>query len=346
MKIAVLAGGVSAERDVSLLSGEMVCQALRRRGHDVAFVDSFLGADVPPEGISALYSAAEQPGQHRISEQLPDLDALRRSRSGGDGEIGPHVVDILREADITFNALHGGDGENGRLQSFLDILHIPYTGDGYLPSALAMHKPTAKLLFESAGVPVPPGTVIRPGSGASEWAGGFPAIVKPVDSGSSVGVVRVEDRDGLEEALRSTFRSGSDALVEEFIPGREFAVGVLGGGALPVIEILPDGGAYDYAHKYQSGLTEETCPARLPAETAERMQRLAEQACAALGVSVLARGEFILTPSGEIYCLEMNTLPGMTPMSLLPQEAEAAGLDYGGLCERIISLSLERYAES
>lgn len=343
MKVAVLAGGVSAERDVSLLSGEMVCAALRRRGHEVAFVDSFLGAEIPAEGVGALYTSKEAPRQHEISDQLPDTAALRQQRGGEYGEIGPNVPEILSEADITFNALHGGDGENGRIQSFLDILHIPYTGDGYLPSALAMHKQTAKLLFQHAGVPVAPGRVFRRGDAATEWQGGFPAVVKPVASGSSVGVVKVENLTQLEGALAETFAHGDEALVEEFIDGREFAVGVLGGRALPVIEILPQGGAYDYAHKYQSGLTEETCPARLPADVAVRMQQLAEQACAALGVEVLARGEFILTPAGEICCLEMNTLPGMTPVSLLPQEAAAAGMSYEDLCEEIISLSKRRY---
>lgn len=343
MKIAVLAGGASAERDVSLLSGEMVCAALRRRGHEVAFVDSFLGADVPEGGAASLYTSEEMPRRHQISEQLPDIEALRARRHGERGEIGPNVTEILSEADITFNALHGGDGENGRVQSFLDLLHIPYTGDGYLPSALAMHKQTAKLLFQHAGVPVPPGRLFRPGDAATDWQGGFPAIVKPVASGSSVGVSRVDNLTQLEGALLDTFSRGDEALVEEFIDGREFAVGVLGGQALPIIEILPDGGAYDYAHKYQSGLTTETCPAQLPADVAVRMQELAERACGALGVEVLARGEFILTPAGEIYCLEMNTLPGMTPTSLLPQEAAAAGMSYEDLCEKILSLSQERY---
>ena len=342
MKIAVLAGGASAERDVSLLSGEMVCAALRRRGHDVAFVDSFLGSDVDAADIPSLFTSEEAPAKHRISRELPDIAALRAGRSGLRGEIGPRVTDILAHADITFNALHGGDGENGRIQSFLDILHIPYTGDGYFASALAMHKQTAKLLFAHAGVPVAPGCVYSAGS-RIEWPGAYPAIVKPVASGSSVGVTRADSEAEMICAVRDMLADGSEALVEEFVPGREFAVGVLGGRALPVIEIDPAGGAYDYAHKYQSGLAVETCPAQIPDDVTRKMQDLAERACRALGIEVLARGEFILSDDGSICCLEMNTLPGMTPTSLLPQEAAAAGMSYEDLCEEIIRLSEARY---
>lgn len=342
MKIAVLAGGISAERDVSLLSGEMICAALRKSGHETAFVDSFLGMDIEEEDIPSLYTTAELREHHQITDQLPDIAALREIR-GGDGEIGPNVVQVLRYADITFNALHGGDGENGRLQAFLDMQGIPYTGDSYLPSALAMNKAIAKLLFEQAGVPVPPGMLLRKGASAQDWSGGFPCIVKPAASGSSVGVARADSLTSLEGALIDTFQHGDEALVERFIPGREFAVGVLGGRALPVIEITPDGGSYDYAHKYQSGLTRETCPALLPADTTVYLQELAERACSALGIEIVGRGEFILDPEGNIWCLEMNTLPGMTPTSLLPQEAAAADVSYAELCMKIIRLSEKRY---
>lgn len=342
MRIAVLAGGISAERDVSLLSGEMICTALRKSGHETAFVDSFLGADVEEKDIPSLYTTGDLETHHEIADRLPDLAALRAQR-GGEGDIGPNVVEILRYADITFNALHGGDGENGRMQAYLDMLALPYTGDGYLASALAMHKGIAKLLFEQAGVPVPPGICLRNGASAQSWKGGFPCIVKPVSSGSSVGVAKADSLTALEGALTDTFAHGDEALVERFIPGREFAVGVLGGRALPVIEITPDGGAYDYAHKYQSGLTVETCPALLPADTTVHLQEMAERACTALGIEIVGRGEFILDPEGNLWCLEMNTLPGMTPLSLLPQEAAAAGLSYGELCMQIIDLSRKKY---
>lgn len=342
MRIAVLAGGISRERDVSLLSGIMVAHALRSAGNQVAFVDSFIG--VPggsaPETLFTSENTEEIP---RITETLPDIDDLRRRR-GGEGDIGPGVTEVLSAADISFNALHGGDGENGRMQAFLDMLGIRYTGDGYLASALAMQKDVAKLLFRQAGVPVPDGIVCRRGRDVPLWKGSFPVVVKPCSAGSSVGVAFASDGDGMKCAVERAFTYDDAVLVEEKIAGREFAVGVLGGHALPVIEMLPDDeSGYDYAHKYQAGRTTETCPADIPDDTAEELQQLAVKACDALGISVVARGEFMIGSDGVPRCLEMNSLPGMTPISLLPQEAAAEGMSFEELCVRIVELSMKKY---
>ena len=342
MRIAVLAGGVSRERDVSLLSGTMIARALRSAGNEVALIDSFVGVpqDVPDGTLFTRDNAEPIPS---ISEHLPDIEALRRTRTGS-GDIGPGVVDVLRKADITFNALHGGDGENGKLQAYLDLQGIRYTGDGYFASALAMHKDVAKLLFERAGVPVPNGTVYRSGRDSVTWTGSYPAVVKPCAAGSSVGVAFAANDDELRQAVEAAFEFDDGVLVEDRIAGREFAVGVLGGHALPVVEILPsDGSRYDYAHKYQAGRTEETCPADIPDETTRHLQDLAERACRALGIEILARGEFIIGPDGVPRCLEMNTVPGMTPTSLLPQEAGAAGMSFEALCTRIVDLSMKKH---
>lgn len=339
----MLAGGISRERDVSLLSGAMVARALRAAGNDVALVDSFLGIPVMPDDPAELFTRTGEEELPDIGEELPDVDALRRRTGGTRGDIGPGVLEVLRLADITYNALHGGDGENGRLQAFLDVEGLRYTGDGFLASALAMQKDVAKLLFVQAGVPVPAGRVYERGVSSRGWEGSFPVVVKPCSAGSSVGVFFADDPGSMGQAVMEAFLYDEKVLVEELIPGREFAVGVVGGRALPVIEISPEGGGYDYAHKYQAGRTTETCPAQIsPAATSE-LQRLAEKACSALGITVCARGEFIVGPDGVPRCLEMNTLPGMTPVSLLPQEAQAAGLSFEQLCMYIVDLSMKKY---
>lgn len=341
MKIAVLAGGASKERDVSLLSGAMVARALRSSGNEIALVDSFLGVD--EDGPGPFYPEGTPIPAPTISVELPDPEKLRASRKGAQGEIGAGVTEVLAWADITFNALHGGDGENGRIQAFMDMLGFKYTGDGYLASALAMHKDLSKLLFERAGIPVPKGDVACTPDDRIDPSLPFPQVVKPCAAGSSVGVTFVNDEVERRDALLEAFKYDSTVLVEEALPGREFSVGVLGGSALPVIEILPKEGGYDYANKYQAGRTTEICPAQITDALKVRLQDLAERACAALGVKVCARGEFRLDEAGEPRCLEMNTLPGLTPVSLLPQEAAAAGMSFEELCERIVLISLKKY---
>lgn len=340
MKVTVVCGGLSPERDVSISTGSCVARALRERGHHVALVDLFLGnAEAAADPDAAFTTTQEE--MYSVREQEPDLEAIRRERSGA-GLIGPGVIALCAAADIAFLALHGAEGENGKLQACLDLFEIPYTGSGYMASALAMNKELSKVVFRRAGIPTPPSVTLRRGDAVPEEIG-FPCVVKPCSGGSSVGTSIVRCQEDLPGALGLAFSCDGEVLVEKYIKGRELTVGVMDGAAMPVIEIIPKTGFYDYKNKYQAGLTEDLCPAPLTAEETDRIQRLAERVYAALGLQVYGRGDFLMEESGELYCLEVNTLPGMTPTSLIPQMAAAQGMSYGELCERIIHISMEKY---
>lgn len=343
MNILVLAGGLSAERDVSLTTGSMVAQALRRRGHQALLVDLFFGYEGDLSDPKAAFAAAKDQDLAGIGAEAPDLAALlagRKARS----RIGPGVIPLAQAADIVFMGLHGEDGENGTLQAAFDLYGIRYTGSGSLGSALAMNKQLAKTLFLRDGVPTPRGLNLTARTRDQALQVGLPCVVKPCSGGSSVGTSIVRTAQELDKALDLAFRYGQEVLVEQYIQGRECDVGVLDGKALPVIEICPKNGFYDYKNKYQSGMTDEYCPADLPEETTKALQQAAEQVFKSLQLSVYARMDFIVEKgSGQIYCLEANTLPGMTGLSLLPQEAQAAGIDYDSLCQKIVDLSLARY---
>ncbi len=342
MKIVVLAGGLSPERNVSLSSGCKVCQTLRGLGHQVAFVDMFLGTDAQPD---SLFGADIPEELTRIARQAPDLEALKASRpGGGDSLFGPGVLELCALADVVFLALHGACGEDGRVQAAFDLLGIPYTGAGHLSSAIAMDKDLTKRVVVPLGVITPKWETVRYEAAdvpalAERLA--LPCVVKPVASGSSIGVSIAHTRQELTDALTAGLALGGHCVIEQYIAGREIQVGILEGRALPSIEIIPKVGFYDYANKYQPGAAEEICPARIPAEWEQRLAQAALTVFRGLGLSVYSRADFILDPDGEPWFLEINTLPGMTPTSLLPQEAAAVGIDYGQLCERIIRASLE-----
>ena len=342
MKIVVLAGGLSDERNVSLSSGCKVCAALRERGHQAALIDMYLGTDQPPE---ALFSAPIPEELTKIGRQAPDLAAVRAARTdGGENRFGPGVLEACRLADVVFLGLHGTYGEDGRVQAALDLLGIPYTGAGYLGSAIAMDKDLTKRLAAPLGVATPKWELVR--YTAEEIPAltarlEVPCVVKPVASGSSIGVSVVHDRDALSAALTQCLDYGRVCVVEQYIAGREIQVGILEDRALPSIEIVPKEGFYDYENKYQPGAAEEFCPAPIPEEWEARLGKAALTVFHALGLSVYSRADFIVTEDGTPWFLEINTLPGMTPTSLLPQEAAAVGIGYGELCERIINASLE-----
>lgn len=238
--------------------------------------------------------------------------------------------------------MHGEDGENGKLQATFDVHGIKYTGSGYLGSAMAMNKEITKIMLRHSGIPVPEGIVLEKGGEIENV--GFPCVVKPCSGGSSVGTSMVASEDEYAAALELAFKYEDRVLVERFIKGRELTVGVMGGEAMPVIEIIPKTGWYDYKNKYQAGLTEEICPAPISAEDTRRVQCLAERVSEALMIDVYCRADFLMDSlSGEIYCLEANTLPGMTPTSLIPQMGREQGLSFGEVCEKIIRLSMEKY---
>lgn len=347
MKIVVLAGGLSSERDVSLISGKGICGALRKMGHQVLLLDVFLGIPGTKETLADIFERAEdekdQPSG--IGTAAPDIEEVKAMRGkGADGFFGENVIELCRRADIVFMGLHGADGENGKVQAAFDVLGIRYTGSGYLGSALAMNKDLAKTLFMQAGVP-----------GAKDWVVSkhdekkipaditYPCVVKPCCGGSSVGVSIVDEEKAYREALDKAFFYEEKVIVEEYIKGREFSVGVVGGKALPVIEIIPKDGFYDYETKYQAGKAQDVCPAQLEEEKTRQMQTYAVMVYRALQLETYARIDFLMDGNGSLFCLEANTLPGMTPTSLIPQEAKAVGMSYGEFCEQVIAQAMARY---
>ncbi len=342
MNIAVLCGGLSNERNVSLSSGTGVANALRKRGHKAILVDLFLGVTEPFEDPQELFDRPWEESAFSVAEPEPDLEKVKASRKIDTGSlIGAHVLDICRAADITFLALHGEEGENGKLQSLLDIEGIRYTGSGYLGSAIAMNKYLTKQLLIAAGIGTAEGIVL--GRDEPLRNIGFPCVVKPCSGGSSVGTAIVNSEAEYAAACSEAVRYEDQVLVERFVKGRELTIGVMGGKAMPAIEIIPKDGFYNYQNKYQSGRTLELCPAPLTSGETERLAHAAEAVAKALLIDVYCRVDFILDESGELYCLEANTLPGMTATSLIPQMAASQGLDYGELCERIIEESKKKY---
>ena len=339
MKIAVVCGGLSNERDVSITSGTCVARALRERGHKVVLVDLFYGYAGNYSDPGELFEREQEDVVYSVKEETPDIEKMLAEGNGS--RIGGNVLEICKAADICFLALHGEDGENGKLQATMDVHGIKYTGSGYLGSAIAMNKEITKVMLRSSGIPTPEGIVLEKGEYAEV---GFPCVVKPCSGGSSVGTSMVSEKSEYASALELAFRYEDHVLVEKFIKGRELTVGVMGGKAMPVIEIIPKQGWYDYKNKYQAGLTEEICPAPISAEDTDRVQRLAERVQTALMVDVYCRADFLMdNATGELYCLEANTLPGMTPTSLIPQMGREQGLDFGEVCEKIIALSMEKY---
>ncbi|MCF0130723.1 MAG: D-alanine--D-alanine ligase [Pseudobutyrivibrio sp.] len=347
MNIVVLAGGLSSERDVSFKSGQMVAQALRTKGHNALVLDVFMGYSTAECDISDIFdkSIEYSVDVSAIPTEAPDIEAVKSQRKDKSKSFfGPNVIRICQAADVVFMALHGSDGENGKVQAAFDLYGIKYTGNDYLSSAITMDKGLTKVFFELNNIPTPQGITMSKTSRYGYSADiKLPCVVKPTCGGSSIGVSIVRDKESFEAALDAAFMWENEVVIEEFVEGREFSDGVIELSALPVIEIAPKVGFYDYKNKYAAGSAVETCPADIPADIAEKIQEYAVRICKALGMTTYARMDFILSNDGKIYCLEVNTLPGMTPTSLLPQEAAAIGIDFPSLCEKIIYSSLKKY---
>ena len=350
MRIAVLYGGSSTEREVSLVTGRAVAGALTEVGHDVLLVDPALGDR--PVGAREAIAAATIGGVP--PEPIGETGSALAAVAGA----------AVSEADVVFVALHGGSGEDGTVQGLLELAGKRYTGSGVLACAIAMDKRASKLMFREAGVPTPDWHVVNvedatgraamfagapsfpadltPGDAASaaHELGGYPLVVKPNDQGSTVGLTVVPDEEHLLDAITLASTFTRRVLIEAFIPGRELTVAVLDGEALPAVEIEPQSGLYDYESKYTAGRSEYTCPARLSDARAAELGGLALRAYAALGCDGYARVDFRLEDGHEPSCLEVNTVPGMTATSLVPMAAAAAGISFPELTERIIRLAL------
>ena len=350
MKIVVLAGGTSTERDVSLSTGSQIYKALKDNGHDVIMLDVYLGYEFTKEeeslSLAEIFKENKDWSEKygNVAEINPDIAAIKALRPDGDKNFfGPNVIKLCQEADVVFFALHGENGENGRIQACFDLMGIKYTGNDYLSSALAMDKALTKDIFKCYGVPTPNGVTYTKAQYLNDKQGkltspvGYPCIVKACCGGSSVGVKIANVEDEYEDALKEAFKYDEVAVIEQYIKGREFSCCVMKGEAYPVIEIAPKVGFYDYKNKYQAGATVETCPADLDEKTTKEMQKAAELAFKALRLTSYARFDFMMdSATGKFYCLEGNTLPGMTPTSLVPQEAKALGISFNELCEILI----------
>ena len=338
MKIVVLAGGYSPEREVSLTSGSLIANALMQNGHRVLLLDVYEGIRELPDEVDRLFLDGGR-YEHSVSERVPDLEALRARCQNGDALIGANVLRLCAMADKVFLALHGSMGENGQLQATLDSHGIRYTGSGYAGSMLAMDKDISKRLFRDAGIPTPDWLWFDLLEGDRQMLLreiGLPCVVKPCDCGSSVGVSMVDTEEELDLALTEAAKWGRFAVVEKKIVGRELTVGILCGKTLPAVEIIPNEGFYDYKNKYQ-GTTREICPAKIDGAVAKRAAELTQKGFAALRLSGYARFDYLLDEKGELWCLEANSLPGMTPTSLLPLSASVSGIDYQQLCEIIVT---------
>jgi len=325
MKIAVLFGGSSSERDVSIASAAQIIPALRSLGHDVVAIDTATGRLAP---------AAEQ----KLLTSLVAVEPPRTSELARLGDTGlalaTEAADI-RDVDVVFLALHGGAGEDGRVQAVLDLAGLAYTGSNHIASATAMDKDLSKRLFRDAGVPTADWLMTPVSAQEVAAAFGWPAVVKPNKQGSTVGLSIVREASQLAAAIELAQRHDDEVMVERFVPGRELTVGILEGQALPVGEIIPKGEIFDYEAKYQKGGAHEIFPADLPPSATAELQRLALLAHHALKLGAYSRVDFRMDPEGGFWCLEANSLPGMTSNSLLPQAARVAGIGFAQLCERI-----------
>ena len=334
MKIVVLGGGISTERHVSLVSATNICKGLRSLGYKAVFIDTFFGLEDYDGEIEKIFESDDGLCPNaEIEHSEPDIDAVKSSRKlKSKSRLGKNVLEACSLADCVFLGLHGIDGEDGKIQAALELIGVPYTGSGHLGSGLAMEKDFAKAVMRDAGITTPP------------YTDHAPCVVKTVNGGSSIGTYICRTDDELKNALADIKKYNSRYIIEELIDGKEITVPMLGGKALTPIEIVPPDAVkgFDYVSKYQSGeeAAQEICPARISQEQENMIKSLAEKVNKALGISVVSRTDFIIDSNGKAWCLEVNTLPGMTPNSLIPRSAKLEGLDYPHLCEKIIDLSL------
>lgn len=327
MNILILAGGLSPEREVSLVSGSQIAKALIHKGHSVYLMDLYCGI----EDVSKLSFSqdAHSVKDYRISSNAPE-------NINENHIIGSNVIEACKKADVVYLALHGDIGENGKLQALLSLNNISYTGSAYDGCYLSMNKIISKIIAKHNGIKTADWCINDFDAGMN-----FPCVVKPAGCGSSIGITIAKNMADLYKALTSAKKYDSEILIEAYIEGREFSVGILDNKPLPPIEIEVLNGFYDYQNKYQAGLTKETCPADIDNDLSNKLQASALKIHKALHLKYYSRIDFIVDDKGEIYFLEANSLPGMTPTSLLPQEAKAVGIEYDELCHKIVMNAIE-----
>jgi D-alanine-D-alanine ligase len=331
LHVTVLTGGTSTERDVALATAVQVIGALREYGHQVAAVDTARGY-IPEKDERSLLPA-------RVGIAPPSLEDLAVLEQGFLLS-GLRDLAVVRDADVLFLALHGGRGEDGTVQTILNVLGVPYTGSGPLGSGLAMDKDVSKQLFRASGVETADWLMAPAGASEAGAKLGWPLVVKPSKQGSTVGLTLVKEPSGFDAAVELAYRYDDEVMLESFIPGRELTVAILGDEALPVGEIIPRHEIFDYECKYTPGMSEELFPAKLSLDVAVRCQQLGLSAHRVLKLGGYSRVDFRLHPDGRLLCLEANTLPGMTATSLLPQAGRAAGIGFPELCHRICMAAL------
>jgi len=344
MKIVVLMGGTSAERDVSLASGEAIVNGLKEAGHQVLTIDTAKGYRLPEHQKKFLADG--------IKTVPPDVKALQDEGK----RLALKTIESfdLSEVEIVFLALHGGQGEDGTIQALLELSGIPYTGSGVLASALAMNKAMSKKVFEREGILTPEWFVLEssdsidPSSVIDKIIKSFdfPVVVKPNDQGSTVGLTVVKEKENLAKAISEAGIYSNKVLFERYIPGRELTVGILGDSALPVIEIVPEHGIYDYECKYTKGKSRYICPAEISKDKTNKIQEIGLKAFKALGCDGFARVDFRYGTDDKFYCLEVNTIPGMTATSLVPKAAGVMGIDFPELVNRIVKLARKKFKGS
>lgn len=340
MNIVVLCGGISTEREVSLWSAENICEALRSKGHKAILVDVYLGRDDISTKDAFVNIKTIEEELKIINERAVNINELKKTRKEF---FGINVLDLCKASDIAFMALHGENGENGKVQATFDLFGIKYTGGDYLSSAMAMDKSVTKMIFNSSNVPMAKGISMKSSeriNNVNELGLKYPVVVKPSCGGSSIGVYYAKNDEEFETAIDSAFEYEKELVVEERIIGREFSCGVINYKALPVIEIVPKVGDYDFKNKYVAGATDEICPAHISEDLTKKIQAVVVLAAKSLGLNTYCRIDVLTDKDENCYCLEANTLPGMTKTSLLPQEAAATGMDFAALCEYIIEISL------
>ena len=332
MKIAVMFGGMSSERDVSIASGAQIFKALKSKGHEVIAVDTASGILDSKEEKEFLDA--------KVKETPPSANKPSVMKTGITKLIDSGLLDTI---DICFLALHGGSGEDGTLQGYLDIAGIPYTGSTHMPCCYAMDKEVSKSLFRVNNVLTPDWLMAPADSDEVVRRLGYPVVVKPNREGSTVGLTVVKKPEDLEAAVKEAEKHDRQVMIEKFIPGREITVGVLDDKSLGVGEIIPKlSEIFDYKSKYQKGGAEEIFPAVLEKSQTAEVQKAALDAHRALKLEDYSRADFRMDPEGRFWCLEVNTLPGMTATSLLPQSASVMGISFADLCEKICILAIER----